>query len=196
MSKSKSIKVKNVNQITKERLTFLERESGIKQAKIAELLGVSRQTVYKWETGESAISSKHLTSLARIFNVDVAYLTGKSDYRNWEDQTRTTAALLKKNVQYQYEIAQNLISFVLDIHDHKELGKKATEAYAKSRHLSPDQIWILRDNPHDSPDEILLTENDKHCFAGELLEYAYMRIKLMSMHNYIDSIQKEASKEG
>lgn len=44
---------------------------------IAEHLGVSRQSVSKWETGSSEPSSSNLITLAKLLDVDVKELIGQ-----------------------------------------------------------------------------------------------------------------------
>ncbi len=44
---------------------------GLSQEKLAELVGVSRQAVTKWETGQSAPSTENLLRLAEIFDVSL-----------------------------------------------------------------------------------------------------------------------------
>ena len=47
------------------------KRSGLSQEKLAELVGVSRQAVTKWETGQSAPSTENLLRLAEIFGVSL-----------------------------------------------------------------------------------------------------------------------------
>lgn len=44
------------------------------QEELASLLSVSRQTISKWETGETIPRTDKLKELARIFNCDIGYL--------------------------------------------------------------------------------------------------------------------------
>lgn len=48
--------------------------SGLSQEKVAELVGVSRQAVTKWETGRSAPSTENLFRLAALFRTTVDFL--------------------------------------------------------------------------------------------------------------------------
>lgn len=54
-----------------EKIQELRRANHISQEKMAEMLGVSRQAVSKWETGQSLPSTENLVILARIFQVSV-----------------------------------------------------------------------------------------------------------------------------
>ena len=62
-----------------EKLKKARLEHGMSQEKIAELLGVSRQAVTKWETGQSAPSSEHLIALSRLYGITMEELIGNGD---------------------------------------------------------------------------------------------------------------------
>lgn len=54
-----------------ENLTKLRKRSGLSQETVAEKLGVSRQTIAKWESGESAPDVFHSDALAKLYNVSL-----------------------------------------------------------------------------------------------------------------------------
>lgn len=56
-----------------ERIKEQRKSSGLSQEKVAEFVGVSRQAVTKWETGQSAPSTENLFKLAEIFRHDSRY---------------------------------------------------------------------------------------------------------------------------
>ena len=61
----------------------------LSQEQLAEQLGVSRQAVTKWESGQSAPSTKNLAQLAGILNVsldELAELTAETDTAAEPDQ--------------------------------------------------------------------------------------------------------------
>jgi len=61
------------------RLNELRRKAGLSQENLAELLGVTRQAVQKWESGASRPDMDNLAALARYFNVSLDYLvTGQT----------------------------------------------------------------------------------------------------------------------
>lgn len=57
-----------------QRLYELRKKSGLSQEGLAELLGVSRQAVQKWEAGTSRPDLDNLSALAQYFNVSLDYL--------------------------------------------------------------------------------------------------------------------------
>lgn len=58
-----------------EKIHELRKAHKMSQERMAELLGVSRQAVSKWETGQSNPNTENLICLAEIFNVTVEELT-------------------------------------------------------------------------------------------------------------------------
>lgn len=61
-----------------EKLKEHRKRCGLSQEKVAELVGVSRQAVTKWETGQSAPSTENLLKLAQIFGITAdVLLTGE-----------------------------------------------------------------------------------------------------------------------
>ena len=56
------------------RLYELRKKAGLSQEGLADLLGVTRQAVQKWEAGSSRPDMDNLAALARYFNVTLDYL--------------------------------------------------------------------------------------------------------------------------
>lgn len=75
-----------------ERLKECRFRQGLSQEKVAELLGVSRQAVTKWESGKSLPSSENLLALASLYGVSLDKLAGAGAK---EKQDRT---ILHKNL--------------------------------------------------------------------------------------------------
>ncbi len=62
-----------------EKLVKLRKEKGMTQEELAFEVGVSRQSVSKWETGEAEPSVSTLLSLSQTFGVSVDYLIGSAE---------------------------------------------------------------------------------------------------------------------
>lgn len=58
----------------RQRLFELRRQAGLSQEELAQLLGVTRQAVQKWEAGTSRPDMDNLTALADYFKVSLDYL--------------------------------------------------------------------------------------------------------------------------
>lgn len=60
-----------------EKISDLRKKNGISQEKLAELLGISRQAVTKWESGKGNPDTENLIRLAELFGVSLDELCGK-----------------------------------------------------------------------------------------------------------------------
>lgn len=66
---------------TADRLIELRKRRGLSQEQLAELLGVSRQAVSKWERAESGLDVDNAISLSRLYNISLDELFGnKPEY--------------------------------------------------------------------------------------------------------------------
>lgn len=57
-----------------EKIYTLRRKSGLSQEQLAEIIGVSRQAISKWEGGLSVPESEKLIVISEYFNVTLDYL--------------------------------------------------------------------------------------------------------------------------
>ena len=62
-----------------ERIKECRQNTGLSQEKVAELVGVSRQAVTKWEMNQSAPNTENLFKLAEIFGTTVDMLLDSND---------------------------------------------------------------------------------------------------------------------
>ena len=62
-----------------EKIYTCRKKQGLSQERLAEQLGVSRQAVSKWETGESEPEIGKLLQLSRIFGVTVDWLLSEDE---------------------------------------------------------------------------------------------------------------------
>ncbi|MBQ7874797.1 MAG: helix-turn-helix transcriptional regulator [Oscillospiraceae bacterium] len=77
-----------------KRLSELRRKNEISQEKLAELVGVSRQAVTKWESGKSNPDTENLIRLAEIFEVSVDELYGKETPKKPEPKIHAAGHIL------------------------------------------------------------------------------------------------------
>lgn len=78
-----------------ERIKESRKKAGLSQEKVAELIGVSRQAVAKWEAGQSAPNTENLIRLAEIFEVAVDMLI-QEKHAEKEEQKREQCIAKKK----------------------------------------------------------------------------------------------------
>ena len=95
-----------------QRLYDLRKKAGLSQEGLADLLGVTRQAVQKWEAGASRPDMDNLAALARYFNVTLDYLV-----RGIESQTEPQPAVIHNyyGCGYQYEFRSKTTLFGLPL---------------------------------------------------------------------------------
>lgn len=64
-----------------DRLKYEREKKGLSQVDLADRLGISKQTVYKYEKGIAIPSVDTLLDIANIFDCSMDYLFGRTDNR-------------------------------------------------------------------------------------------------------------------
>lgn len=72
---------------TGDKISFIRQKHNMSQEKLAEIVGVSRQTIYKWEYGIVQPSEENIKSLCVAFGVDNDYFI---EHKNDEIAITTT----------------------------------------------------------------------------------------------------------
>ena len=62
-----------------KKLQTLRKEKGLSQEKLAEMVGVSRQAISKWELGQSYPEMDNLITLSNIFDVNIDSLVKNNE---------------------------------------------------------------------------------------------------------------------
>lgn len=112
-----------------KRLALLRKEYGMSQAELAEKLGVTQQTISKYENGTREPDSKTLKILATMFNTSIDYLLGNSDIKKpspesdipqeYTDKYKVT----KKDIEQHDEVIKHAQAFMMD----DEVGEEDKE---------------------------------------------------------------------
>lgn len=92
-----------------EKLTELRKSRGWSQEQLGEAVGVSRQTVSKWELGLTTPEMEKLIELSDIFEISIDELVGK------REQAPETAAAEKHPQRYCYEYKSKASLFGLPL---------------------------------------------------------------------------------
>ena len=87
-----------------ERIKYQRTRAGLSQERVAELVGVSRQSVTKWESGQSAPSTENLFRLAETFGTTVDMLLDIPDEKNSQSTDQAQIKELTSQIQYMYRI--------------------------------------------------------------------------------------------
>ena len=93
-----------------QRIAQKRKELGLSQEALGEQLGVSRQSIYKWESDTVLPEVEKLIALSRMFSVSVGWLLGEEDAETGEEGpapelTDTQLAMVKEIVD-QYLTAR------------------------------------------------------------------------------------------
>ena len=71
-----------------KRLLAIREENEMTQSQIAEICGVHRSNISKWEKNKEIIPIEHLNDYANYFNVSFDYLIGFTNQKNYEIQNK------------------------------------------------------------------------------------------------------------
>ena len=105
-----------------QRLYDLRKKAGLSQEGLADLLGVTRQAVQKWEAGTSRPDMDNLAALARYFNVTLDYLVTGEEPPAPAAQT-TIVNNYYQRWRYEYKSQRTLFGLPLV---HIRLGDRGT----------------------------------------------------------------------
>lgn len=81
----------------KEQLICLRKQKGLSQEQLGALVNVTRQTVSKWELGETTPGMDHLIQLSDLFGITLDELVGHET-----DDTATSNCLTQNVMMYQW----------------------------------------------------------------------------------------------
>lgn len=103
-----------------QRLFELRKRAGLSQEELANLVGVTRQAVQKWESGASRPDMDNLSALARYFNVTLDWLITGVQAAAPQSAPQTVINNYYNSWQYEYKSKRTLFGLPL-VHIH--LGK-------------------------------------------------------------------------
>lgn len=87
-----------------DKIYFLRKQCGISQEELGYKLGVSRQTVSKWETGTAFPDAKNLIQLSEFFNISVESLYKDCERTDENVSTKLSIKIIEqkeKNKKYK-----------------------------------------------------------------------------------------------
>lgn len=76
-----------------ERLKKLRLEHNISQTELAKQFNIARSTLSQYESNQRTPSDDIKLKISDYFNVSLDYLIGKTDIKNYEDDSNITVAL-------------------------------------------------------------------------------------------------------
>lgn len=88
-----------------ERLQELRKQSGYSQEQVAEMLGLSRQAISKWESGQGKPEIDNIVKLTEIYNVS-------ADYILLGTEKVSVPVSEKKELSHEYKKAIGIIAII------------------------------------------------------------------------------------
>ena len=84
-----------------DKIYYLRKRTGMSQEELAEAIGVSRQAVSKWETGDASPDINKLLALSKVFNVTTDWLLSNED--PYEDKKNQSTENFEKQYNQTYD---------------------------------------------------------------------------------------------
>ena len=106
-----------------DKLQKLRKEKGLSQEELAELLGVSRQSVSKWESGISYPETEKLVTLSEIFGVTLDSLLKDGDVETDTENRNSTPYWTTRGRLYEYKSDRTMFGMPL-VHVNIGFGAK------------------------------------------------------------------------
>ncbi len=106
-----------------EKLQKLRKEKGLSQEALGEMLRVSRQSVSKWESGQSYPEMDKLISLCEIFGVTMDGLVKDGELDKDSGNTMSAPFWMYRGSYYEYKSKRTLFGLPL-VHVHIGPGRE------------------------------------------------------------------------
>lgn len=95
-----------VNMDIGERLQTLRKKAGYSQEQVAEMLGLSRQAISKWESGQGKPEIDNIVKLTEIYNVSADYILLGTE------KEASVSVPVKKELSHEYKKAIGIIAII------------------------------------------------------------------------------------
>lgn len=96
-----------------DKLQKLRKEKGLSQEQLAELLGVSRQAISKWESGAAYPEMANLIALSEIFGVTIDSMIKDTDIRPSAGEEPRRVIYTHIRTEYEYRSTRTLFGLPL-----------------------------------------------------------------------------------
>ena len=100
-----NIQTEAMNMNISERLQELRKKEGYSQEQVAEMLGLSRQAISKWESGQGKPEIDNIIKLTEIYHVS-------ADYILLGTEKVSVPAPEKKKLSHEYKKAISIIAII------------------------------------------------------------------------------------
>lgn len=97
---------------TGKKISLCRKEAGLSQEALADKLGISRQAVSRWETGEALPDTVKIVQLARLFNVSCDYLLMEEVEDSKPVDTESRQSTERNHIKRKQEIFRIVLGIV------------------------------------------------------------------------------------
>lgn len=129
-----------------EKIMRLRQKKGLSQEEFGELLGVSRQAVSKWETGQATPDVEKVIAMSEIFGVSTDYLL-KDEEKTEGEQADTNGSVrgnsqgIRQKLHYEYKSSRKIMGLPL-VHINIGLGVYRAKGFFSIGMLSTGIISV------------------------------------------------------
>ena len=133
-------------------IKILRIQAGLQPPQAADLIGVSYQTINRWENGKTLPSEKHMQAMARAYNVDVIDLTEPITEEEKEYSENSLKAIKYKSFLSD-EVAEKRLGFDIHKFQFPEPTKIKVEAEVGVSKEIKSLMYGGEPKPAEDPDE-------------------------------------------
>ncbi len=188
-------KVRDEFEIFPQRLSFMMKERKLKQQDLADVLGVKRQTISLYMTGQSMPDAEQLRKIARFFEVSADWLLGMTDDRDRRVRAVDDLGVSKEAIDNLLEAATidaDILSSFLSSYSFLALmtqifRMKRTVQTIKTAHKVAHKIGLKED--FDKSNVIKTIESSLEDFLGYPVYFAEPR---HTIYREIDDVKMSA----
>ena len=91
-----------------EQLMYYRKQNSLSQEQLGEKIGVSRQSVSKWELGDTTPEMEKLILLSDLFHISIDELTGRTVNDNFTQDSAYAGGSSRPSLHYEYKSKKEL----------------------------------------------------------------------------------------
>lgn len=81
-----------------EKIKYMRKKLNLSQEDLANKIGLTRQSISKWETGKASPTMANLKELSEVFGVDMAYFIGEYEEQSEREDNKDKKTDKKKSI--------------------------------------------------------------------------------------------------
>lgn len=177
----------------------LRKKENLSQEQLAEKIGVARQTISKWELGETSPDLKEAKELSKIFNVSLDELVGNNINNILIEKVSNTevlAGMIIKILKIMGIFLLILLCFIIFIFASRKYfeakpNNMIADSYGLYCTLNNEKIYYEVTETRDNPNELELNENASKIvkeMGVNLKNYPKKERLIKDIEKYIKSI--------